>query len=151
MAKLTRKAFEHFKGIYELKECSWIVDDDYYKEVVEPELDKMLHTKYMAEFMFKCLYPDERPLSKKDYGRTRFTHRKIDEKMNTLAQVRTKSEDEAFQRGWRRLQIGKGLYPFGIREDDAIEKYEEIRIYYEEGRYRRGSFVDKFIAHIHHI
>lgn len=49
------------------------------------------------------------------------------------------------------IKYGKGLYPFGIREDDAIEKYEEIRIYYEEGRYKRGSFVDKFIAHIHHI
>ena len=150
MSKISKEAFEHFKGIYEL-ECGWVVDDDYYEEVIKPEVDKMYWTCKRAEFMFKCLYPGEKPLSKQDYARTRFTHDKIYEKMDTTFQIRTKSEDEAFQRGWRRLQIGKGLYPFGISESEAIEKDEEIKRYYETGCYKRGGFVDKFFANIHHI
>ena len=71
--------------------------------------------------------------------------------MDSISHVRTKSEVQAFNRGMRKLQIGKGLYPFGISENEAIEKYDEIKRYYETGRYKKGSFVDKHIAGIHHI
>lgn len=148
MVKLTKQSFQYFKGVYELP-CGWCVEDQYYEEVIQPELDKMKWAKYRAEFMFKCLYPGERPLSKEDYKRTRYTHMKICDKLSTLYQVETKSQKEARGRGMRKLKIQKGLYPFGIRFDEAIEKYPEIKKYYEEGTCKQGSFVHKFIMPIH--
>ena len=149
MAKLTKESFQYFKGVYELH-CGWTVDDDYYNEVIEPELNKMRWAKYRAEFMFKCLYTNERPLSKEDYKRTRYAHRKICDKHDCLAQVRTKSEDESFQRMGRKLKIVKGIYPTGMSFDEAMEN-EEIRRYYETGRYKKGSFVAKCIVPLHHL
>lgn len=149
MAKLTKESFQYFKGVYELH-CGWTVDDDYYNEVIEPELNKMRWAKYRAEFMFKCLYPNERPLSKEDYKRTRYAHRKICDKHDCLAQVRTKSEDESFQRMGRKLKIEKGIYPTGMSFDEAMEN-EEIRRYYETGRYKKSSFVAKCIVPLHHL
>lgn len=149
MAKLTKESFQYFKGIYELP-CGWVVEDDYYEDVIQPQLDLMKNAKYRAEFMFKCLYPNEKPLSKEDYKRTRYTHRKICDKRSTLMQVRTKSEDESFQRMGRKLKIEKGIYPTGMSFDEAMEN-EEIRRYYETGGYKKGSFVAKCIVPLHHL
>ncbi len=149
MAKITKESFKYFKGVYELQ-CGWTVDDDYYDEVIQPQLDLMKNAMFRAEFMFKCLYPNERPLSKEDYKRTRFTHRAIDRKFSTLSQVQKKSEDEAFQRGMRKMKICKGIYPFGLSFEEAI-KDEDIKRYYETGRYKKGSFVAKCIAPLHHL
>ena len=152
MSKISKEAFNHWNLIDEngYARFGYVFDDE-----LEPLRDeivkKMQHTLYMMKFAYQCLYPNERPLSKRDYGRLKFTERQIENKADMLWNCKTKSEDEAFQRGWRRLQIGKGLYPFGICESEAIEKDEEIKRYYETGRYKRGGFVDKFIAHIHHI
>ena len=118
MAKLTKESFQYFKGIYELP-CGWVVEDDYYEDVIQPQLDLMKNAKYRAEFMFKCLYPNEKPLSKEDYKRTRYTHRKICDKRSTLMQVRTKSEDESFQRMGRKLKIVKGIYPTGMSFEET--------------------------------
>ena len=148
MAKVTKESFQYFKGIYELP-CGWTVDDDYYDEVIQPQLDLMKNAIYRAEFMFKCLYPNERPLSKEDYKRTRYTHMKLCDKRDTLMQVEKQSRADARARGHRKMQIVKGLYPFGIEFDDAIEKYDEIKEYYEKGTYKMNSFVHKFIAPIH--
>ena len=126
MAKLTKESFQYFKGIYELP-CGWVVEDDYYEDVIQPQLDLMKNAKYRAEFMFKCLYPNEKPLSKEDYKRTRYTHRKICDKRSTLMQVRTKSEDESFQRMGRKLKIVKGIYPTGMSFEEAMEN-EEIKL-----------------------
>lgn len=147
---VTKKAFQHFNGIYEL-ECTWTVTEKYHKEVIQPEINKMMHTKYMAEFMFKCTFKDEKPLSKKDYGRTRYTHNIICDKIDTLYQIRTDIERKKFSMGIRKLQIEKGLYPFKTGDksfDELIEEYEELKLYYEEGKYKKGSFVDRYIAHI---
>lgn len=149
MAKLTKESFRYFKGKKQLK-CGWTVEEDYYKKVIRPEIRKMNATIIRAEFMFKCLYPDERPLSEGDYKRIRYTHRKICDKRDHLSQVRTNSEDEAFQRGMRKLKISKGVYPLGLSFDEAMEN-EEIRRYYETGRYKRGSFVAKCIVPLHHL
>lgn len=150
MGKVTKESFRYFKGVRELR-CGWVVEDDYYKEVIQPQLDKMKWAKYRAEFMFKCLYPNERPLSKEDYKRIRYTHRRICSKRSTLMQVEKKSEHEASQRFCRRLKIEKGVYPLGWSFEEAIEKSEEIRRYYELGRYKKGSFVAKCIAPLHHL
>lgn len=150
MAKMSKKAFEHFKGVYERKNCGWVVDNETMEEL-DQEYKKMKNTMWRIKFAYTCLYKGEKPLSKKDYARVRFTERKIQNKMDSICHVQTYEEVEAFGRGIRRLQIGKGLYPFGIGEDEAIEKYPEIKKYYETGRYKRGSFVDKYIACINHI
>lgn len=147
--KLTRKSFQNFKGVSELK-CGWIVEDRYFEEVIRPEIDKMHHTQIMAEFAFKCLYKGERPLSKEDYKRVRYTHEKIRSKKSSLMQVRTKSEDEAFQRNIRAMKIQKGIYPTGIPFEEALQN-EEIKKYYEEGRYKKGGFVAKHIVPIHRL
>ena len=68
MVKLTKESFQYFKGVYELP-ISWTVEDEYYDRVIQPELDKMYWTQKRAEFMLECLYPNEKPLSKRDYGR----------------------------------------------------------------------------------
>ena len=149
MAKVTKESFRYFKGVYELH-CGWDVDDDYYDEVIQPQLDLMRNAMYRAEFMFKCLYPNERPLSKEDYKRTRFTHRSIWRKYTTLSQVQKKSDDEAFQRNMRNMKISKRVYPFGLSFEEAI-KDEDIKTYYETGRYKKGSFVAKCIAPLHHL
>ena len=146
---VTKEAFEHFKGVYE-RHTGWEVDNET-KAELDKEWQKMRNTMWRIKFSYQCLYPNEKPLTKRDYGRLKFTERTIQSKMGCISQVRTHEEVEVFNRGCRRLQIGKGLYPFGIRESEAIEKYDEIRLYYEEGKYKRGGFVDKFIAHIHHI
>ena len=147
MAKLTKQSFQYFKGISELR-CGWTVEDDYYEEVIQPQLDLMRGAMYRAEFMFKCLYPNERPLSKEDYKRTRYAHRNISNKYHSLSQVQKKSVDDAFQRNIRKMKICKGIYPFGLSFEEAI-KDEEIKRYYEKGLYKEGSFVHKFIAPIH--
>ena len=149
MSKISKESFQYFKGVYELH-CGWIVDDDYFKEVIEPELNKMRVTQIRAEFMFKCLYPNERPLSKEDYKRTRYAHRKICDKHDCLAQVRTKSENESFQRMCRKLQIQKGIYPLGLSFDEAMDD-EEIKDFYETGRYKGGSFVAKCIVPLNRL
>ena len=148
---VTKKAFQHFKGIYELP-CGWEVEDEYYKEVIEPEIDKMYWTCIRAEFMYKCLYDGEKPLSKRDYGRTRFTHDTIHDKMTTLFQVRTKSEIRAFNRGIRKMQIQKALYATKLQKvpfKELLEEYEELKNYYERGVYKRGGYIDKFVQCIH--
>ena len=148
MAKITKQSFEYFKGVYELK-CGWCVEDEYYEEVIQPQLDLMKWAEIRAEFMFKCLYPNEKPLSKEDYKRTRYTHMKIWDKRSTLMQVEKQSRADARNKGHRKMQIVKGLYPFGISFDEAIENYEESKQYYEKGTYKRNSFIHKFIAPIH--
>lgn len=148
---VTKEAFHHFKEINDFN-CSWIVEDDFYKTEIEPEIKKIKQTRLRAEFMYKCLYLGEKPLSKKDYGRTRYTANLLWQKASSLCNVKTKSEDEAFQKGMRRLQIEKGLYPFksnGKTIDERIEDNPELKKYYETGRYTRGGFVDKYIADIH--
>ena len=147
--KLTKQSFQYFKGVYELH-CGWVVDDDYYNEVIKTQLRKMKWAKYRCEFAFKCLYPNEKPLSKEDYKRTRYAHKKICDKMDCLAQVRTKSENESFQRMGRKLKIEKGVYPLGMDFEEAM-KNDEIKRYYELGRYKKGSFVAKCIAPLHHL
>lgn len=149
MAKVTKESFKYFKGIHELQ-CGWTVDDDYYDEVIQPQLDLMKNAMYRAEFMFKCLYKGERPLSKEDYKRTRFTHRSIWRKYTTLSQVQKKSEDEAFQRNMRKMKISKGIYPLGMSFDEAMEN-DEIKRFYETGKYKKGSFVAKCIVPLHHL
>ena len=149
MAKVTKESFRYFKGIYELQ-CGWIVDDDYYDKVIQPQLDLMKNAIYRAEFMFKCLYPNERPLSKEDYKRTRFAHRSIWRKYTTLSQVQKKSEDESFQRNMRKMKICKGIYPTGMSFDEAMEN-DEIRRFYETGKYKKGIFVAKCIVPLHHL
>lgn len=144
MSKITKESFRYFKGIYELH-CGWIVDDEYYDETIKPQLDLMKWAMFRCEFAFKCLYPNEKPLSKEDYGRTRYTHEKICSKRSTLMQVRTKSEDKSFQRNMRALKIQKGIYPTGMSFEEALEN-EEIKKYYETGRYKKGSFVAKCIV-----
>ena len=150
MAKVTKKAFEHFKGVYEM-ECGWTVDNET-MEALNQEWQKMKNTMWRIKFAYTCLYEGEKPLSKKDYGRVRFTERTIQQKMDSICHVYTHDEVNAFNRKIRRWQIEKGLYPFktgGKSFNELIEEHEELRIYYEEGRYKRGSFVDKYIAHIH--
>ena len=147
MAKLTKQSFQYFKGVYELP-CGWTVEDDYYEEVIQPQLDLMKWAMYRAEFMFKCSYPNERPLSKEDYKRTRYTHMKICDKRDCLMQVEKQSTADGRNRGHRKMQIVKGIYPFGLSFEEAI-KNEEIKRYYEKGLYKKGSFVHKFIAPIH--
>ena len=146
MAKLTEQSFQYFKGMSELK-CSWTVEDDYYEEVIKPQMAIMRATQIRAEFMFKCLYKGEKPLSKEDYKRTRYAHTKISNKLHQLYQVETKSRAEARNRGMRKLKIEKGVYPLGLSFEKAI-KDEEIKRYYEKGLYKEGSFVHKFIAPI---
>lgn len=148
--KLSKESFQYFKGIYELKDCGWIVSDEYYDEVVQPQLDLMKNTIYRAEFVFKCLYPNEKPLSKEDYSRIRYTHRKILQKRDTLMQVRTESENESFQRFGRKMKIEKGIYPLGISFEEAM-KNEEIKRYYEKGLYKKESFVARHIVPLHHL
>ena len=70
---------------------------------------------------------------------------KICSKRSTLMQVRTKSEDKSFQRNMRALKIQKGIYPTGMSFEEALEN-EEIKKYYETGRYKKGSFVAKCIV-----
>ena len=130
MAKMSKKAFEHFKGAYELQ-CGYIVEDDYYEEVIEQELKKMDNTILRIEFMYKCLYDGEKPLSRKDYGRTRFTERTIRDKRTTLYQVRTKSESDAFQRGMRNLNLQQKTY--GIYSWDKMKDTEFAQDYIEKG------------------
>lgn len=149
MAKLTKESFQYFKGKKQLK-CGWVVEDEFYEEVINPELKKMKWAMYRAEFMFKCLYPNEKPMSKEDYSRTRYAHRKIRDKRDHLMQVRTKSEHEANQRWGRKMKIEKGIYPTGMSFDEAMEN-EEIRRYYETGMYKKGSFVAKCIVPLHHL
>lgn len=139
----------YFKGICELP-CGWTVEEEFYNAVIKPELRKMRHTEIMAEFMFKCLYKGEKPLSKEDYKRTRFTHRKIWSKRTTLAQVRTKNEVKAFAKKMRRWKIEKGVYPLGLNFEEAL-KNEEIKKYYEDGLYAAGSFVEKVIVPINKL
>lgn len=146
---VTKNAFKHWDN--ELDKIAGYIIDDELEPLQKEVYNKLRHTEIIIEFSCKCLYDGERPLSKKDYGRLKFTENQIWQHKINVANKRTKSEDEAFQRGCRRLQIGKGLYPFGIRESEAIEKYPEIKKYYETGRYKRGGFVDKYIANIHHI
>lgn len=148
--KLSKESFQYFKGIYELKDCGWIVSDEYYDEVVQPQLDLMKNAIYRTEFAFKCLYPNEKPLSKEDYSRTRYTHRKILQKRDTLMQVRTESENESFQKFSRKMKIEKGIYPLGISFDEAMEN-EEIKRYYEKGLYKKGSFVARHIVPLHNL
>lgn len=149
MVKLTKESFQYFKGVYELP-ISWTVEDEYYEEVIQPELDKMYWTQKRAEFMLECLYPNEKPLSKRDYGRTRFTLERIMDKRLTLMQVEKKSQQEARCRGDRKMQIIKGFcVPFDVCFDDAIENYPEIKKYYEEGRCKQGGFIHKVIMPIH--
>ena len=81
--------------------------------------------------MFKCTYKGEKPLSKKDYGRTRFTHRIISDKLDTLYQIKTKSEDEAFQRGMRNLNLQQKTY--GIYSWNDLKDTEFARDYVEKG------------------
>ena len=147
--KLTKQSFQYFKGVYELH-CGWVVDDDYYDEVIKPELRKMKWAKYRCEFAFKCLYPNEKPLSKEDYKRTRYAHKKICSKRSTLMQVERKSVHEANQRFVRKMKIEKGVYPLGMDFKEAM-KNDEIKRYYELGRYKKGSFVAKCIAPLHHL
>ena len=149
MAKVTKESFQYFKGVYELH-CGWTVDDDYYREVIRPQLKLMRMAIIRCEFAFKCLYKGEKPLSKEDYARVRYTHRKLNAKFSTLSQVQTKSDDEAFQRGIRKMKISKGVYPFGLSFDEAL-KDDDIKRYYETGRYKKGSFVAKCIAPLHHL
>jgi len=149
---VTKNAFKHWDNELE-KIAGYIIDDEL--EPLQKEIWKKLrHTKIMIEFSYKCLYDDERPLSKKDYGRLKFTENQIWQHKTSVANKRTKSKNEAFQRGCRRLQIEKGLYPFksnGKTIDERINENPEIKKYYETGRYKRGGFVDKYIANIHHI
>ena len=149
---VTKKAFEHWET--ELSKINGYIIDDELKPIQQEVWNKLNHTKIMIEFSYKCLYYGERPLSKRDYGRLKFTENQIWQHKSSVANKRTKSEDEAFQRGMRRLQIEKGLYPFksnGRTMDERINENPEIKKYYETGKYKRGGFVDKFIAHIHRI
>ena len=149
MAKVTKESFQYFKGVGELR-CGWVVEDEYYEEVIRPQLDLMKNSIIRAEFMFKCLYKGERPLSKEDYNRTRYTHTKISNKFHQLSQVETKSHQEGMNRWFRKMQICKGIYPLGLTFEEAI-KDEEIKRYYEKGLYKSGSFVAKHIAPLHHL
>ena len=139
---VTREAFQHFNTNHGL-----VVEDNYHEYIVKPMINKVKHTKFLAEYAFKCMGG----MSKRDYARCRFTHEILCNKLDSLYQVRTESEDIKFQQGWRRLQISKGLYPFGLDVDEAIENYQEIRDYYLTGFYMPGGFVDKYIQGIHKI
>ena len=136
MAKISKKAFEHFKGAYELQ-CGYIVEDEYYNEVIEPELKKMGNTLLRIEFMYKCLYPNEKPLSRKDYGRTRFTERTIRDKRTNLYQIRTKSENETFQRGMRSLNLQQKTY--GIYSWNDLKDTEFAHDYIEKGVIKKDA------------
>lgn len=149
MKKINKKAFEHFKGVYELK-CGWEVDDDFYNEVIDPEITKLTATIYRAEFAFKCCYPGERPLSKKDYARVRFTHRILEEKCSTLCHVRTRTEIEESGKGVRAFQIQKYLMGTDLSWEEALER-PDVQMYIEEGRCKRGSWIHKYVVDIHHF
>ena len=149
---VTKNAFKHWDN--ELDKIKGYIIDDELENLQKEIWKKLINTKIMIEFSYKCLYDGERPLSKKDYGRLKFTENQIWQHKSSVANKRTKSENEAFQRGMRRLQIEKGLYPFksnGKTIDERINENPEIKKYYETGRYKRGGFVDKYIANIHHI
>ena len=133
----------YFKGTKELK-IGWVCKDEDYEKVQE-QMDLLRAAKYRAEFMFKCLYKGERPLSKEDYARTRRTHSEIRSKLNGLAQVRTETQHNNQQKGMRKLKIQKGIYPTGLSWEEALQD-EEIKRFYETGRYKRGSFVARFIV-----
>ena len=139
---VSKEAFHHFDG----RKFSYIFPDELLAE--RDELcDKMRHTRILAEFSFKCMGG----MSKKDYRRCRYTHELLCNKISSLLNCKTESQDQRFQQGFRKLQIDKGLYPFGISANEAIEKFPEIRKYYETGWYKRGSFVDMHIAGINRI
>lgn len=145
MAKLTKKAFQHFNDDF----GGYIVEDEM-KPLIDAEYNKIRNTLYRMAFAYKCLYPNERPLSKRDYARLKFTEDVLWNKKTGLMQKRTKSENEAFQRGMRMLQLQKGCYPFQIDVRAEIENgNEEFCKFYYEGRYKKGSFIDKFVAHLH--
>lgn len=65
--------------------------------------------------------------------------------------IHQKVMDECFQRGMRMLQLEKGCYPFQINPHTEIKKEtklgKEFLEYYEEGRYKTGSFIDKWKIH----
>ena len=68
--------------------------------------------------------------------------------------IHSKVMDECFQRGMRMLQLEKGCYPFQINPHTEIKKETELGkeflTFYEEGRYKKGSFIDKWgIPNIH--
>lgn len=140
MAKMSKKAFKHFDDteIYN-------VFDDELKSYRDELWYKMQATKFRAEFMFKCLYDGEKPLSKKDYSRTRFTHRKICDKMDRICNCKTKSEDQAFQEGCRKLLLSQKGYPFGLNAKNGMEN-PEIKKFIKTGKYKKGGFIDKWIV-----
>lgn len=70
--------------------------------------NKLLHTMFMAEFSFKCLYKGEKPLSKKDYARVRETHRIIDWKLGILLDTMNEEEYNNME------NLLEGLKPFSM-------------------------------------
>ena len=139
---VTCEAYNHFNT----KKFKRIYPDELEQEHDELT-SKIYHTILMAEYSYKCMGG----LSRKDYARVRYTHERLNDKLNMLYNQVTVSQDEFMQRGWRKLQISKGLYPYGISVEDAIKEYPEIKNYYQTGVYKIGGFVDKHIAHINHI
>lgn len=109
----------------------YIVTDEYYNKVIIPEIKKINSTKRRAEFMFKCLYPGEKPLSKQDYNRTRFTHRILSDKLTNLYQIKTESQNESFQKGMRKLDLQKKTY--GIFDWEDIENTVFVKDFIENG------------------